>query len=352
MAIIAQESSTAKAGVGERSLRRRPATIRVGYVPLMDAAPLIAAESLGYFEKAGLRVRLEEELGWGSIREKIVYGELDAAHAPGGLLCSILLGIDAPPRSVQTDFVINLQGNAITLSRRLWQKGVTDAESLRLMIRSQAPHKPKFAVVSSYSSHLFLLQKWLRRAGIDPETDVRTTILPPPLVVEHMREGYIDGFCAGEPWNSVAAVGGDGWIAATSESLAPGHPEKILVCTGEMARHFPEEYATLRKAIVAGCQYCESPVNRSALIDLLHERRFVSVSKEALANCLSTKPQNGIGPLPHEGPMIKFCTGDGNRVSRERVAWILNCLTETGALRLDAPQRRRCLGAFRDEQKS
>ena len=123
----------------ERASGRRPATVRIGYVPLMDAAPLIAADALGYFERAGLRVNLEEELGWGSIRDKIVYGELDAAHAPGGLLFSILLGIHAPARSVDTDPVINLQGNAITLSRRLWQKGVTDGDSFRMMIRSESP---------------------------------------------------------------------------------------------------------------------------------------------------------------------------------------------------------------------
>ncbi|MBV8225536.1 MAG: ABC transporter substrate-binding protein, partial [Verrucomicrobia bacterium] len=83
-----------------------------------------AADAFGYFEQTGPRVSLEEELGWGSIRERILYGELDAAHAPGGPLFSILLGIEAPPRSVQTDLVLNLQGNAITLSRRVWQKGV------------------------------------------------------------------------------------------------------------------------------------------------------------------------------------------------------------------------------------
>jgi ABC-type nitrate/sulfonate/bicarbonate transport system substrate-binding protein len=196
MTIIGQEWQSAKLGVHQRSLRRRPATIRIGYVPLIDAAPLIAAEALGFFGEAGLRVSSEEELGWGSVRERIVYGELDAAHAPGGLLFSIFLGIDAPPRPVQTDFVINLERIAITLSSRLWQKGITDGESLRLMICSESPHKPKFGVVSPYSSHVFLLRKWLRRCGIDPEKDVRTTILPPPLVVEHMREGYIDGFCA------------------------------------------------------------------------------------------------------------------------------------------------------------
>jgi hypothetical protein len=124
MAIIAQERSTAKLEARTRSLRRPPATIRIGNVPLMDAAPLIAADAFGYFEQTGPRVSLEEELGWGSIRERILYGELDAAHAPGGPLFSILLGIEVPPRSVQTDPVLNLEGNAITLSRRVWQKGV------------------------------------------------------------------------------------------------------------------------------------------------------------------------------------------------------------------------------------
>ena len=334
--------------VRERASGRRPATVRVGYVPLIDAAPLIAAEALGYFERAGLRVNLEQELGWGSVRDKIVYGELDAAHAPGGLLFSILLGIHAPARSVETDLVISLQGNAITLSRRLWQKGVTNGDSLRMMIRSEAPGKPRFAVVSPYSSHLFLLHQWLRKAGINPETDVRIVILPPPLVVEHMRQGYIDGFCAGEPWNSVAALGGDGWIVATSASLAPDHPEKVLICAREMSGDFPEEYAVLRKAILAGCHYCESAANRLALIDLLHERLFVSVSKEALANCLSNLPQTGVLPLSVKGPLIKFHAGDGNRASRERAVWILNSLTQTKALPLDPSQRRHCLEAFKD----
>ena len=348
MAVVIQGKVIGKLPGRERAASRRPATVRIGYVPLIDASPLIAAEALGYFERAGLRVKLEEELGWGSIRDKIVYGELDAAHAPGGLLFSILLGLHAPARRVDTDLVISLQGNGITLSRRLWQKGVTDGDSLRMMIRSEAPRKPKFAVVSQYSSHLFLLHQWLRKSGISPETELSVVILPPPLVVEHMRHGDIDGFCAGEPWNSVAALGGEGWIAATSASLAPNHPEKVLVCTQEMAGNFPDEYAALRKAILAGCQYCESTANRSELINLLHEQLFVSVSKETLANCLSNQPRSGVLPHSAQGPLIRFHAGDGNRASRERAAWILNSLTQTRALALDSSQRGRCLEAFKD----
>jgi ABC-type nitrate/sulfonate/bicarbonate transport system substrate-binding protein len=163
-----------------------------------------------------------------------------------------------------------------------------------------------------------------------------------------MRQGHIDGFCAGEPWNSVAALSRDGWIVATSSSLAPNHPEKILICTQEMAGNFPEEYAALRKAILAGCQYCESAANRSQLIDLLHERLFVSVSKETLGNCLSNPAQTGVLPDLAQGPLIRFHVADGNRASRERAVWVLNSLTQTKALPLDPSQRRHCLEAFKD----
>ena len=125
-----------------------------------------------------------------------------------------------------------------------------------------------------------------------------------------------------------------------------GHPEKILACTQEMAGNFPEEYAAFRKAILAGHQYCESAANQ--LIDLLHERPFVSVSKETLANCLSNRPQTGVLSLSAQGPLIRFHAGHGNRAARERVAWILNSLTETGAVPLDPSQRKRCLEAFKD----
>ncbi|HEU4677936.1 MAG TPA: CmpA/NrtA family ABC transporter substrate-binding protein, partial [Terrimicrobiaceae bacterium] len=163
-------------------------TFRLGYVPLVDAAPLLVAEALGLFANRGLTVSLSVELGWGSIREKLVYGELDAAHAPGPLLFSILMGTDSRACGVSTDLVLNLQGNGITLSRRFWDRGVRDARTFQAMVRSQAPHKPAFAVVARFSSHHFLLRRWLRTAGLDPDRDVRIVVLPPPLVAEHMKE--------------------------------------------------------------------------------------------------------------------------------------------------------------------
>lgn len=305
-------------------------TFRIGYVPLSDAAPLLAAEALGYFEQENLQVRLTPELGWGSIREKLVYGELDAIHAPGGLLFSILNGTHARPCDVQTDLVLNLQGNAITLSRRLWQKGVRDVHGLRLMIRSEMPRKPVFAVVSPFSSHLYLLCMWLRSAGINPDTEVRIAILPPPLVGEHMREGQIDGFCVGEPWNSVSALTGEGWIAATSATLAPLHPEKVLATTSSLI--LTEEYQQLRQAVIKAGQWCEHPNNRKAVVELLQERALPSVSQDAIANAFNPALHNGMEPLPAREPLLCFHRHDANAVNSQRSAWYLEGLKESHVL--------------------
>lgn len=323
---------------------RRADTLRLGYVPLIDAAPLLVAEAQGYFKKEGLQVRLSPELGWGSVRDKIVYGELDAAHAPGGLLFSILGGTHTPLRDVATDLVLNLQGNAITLSRKLWERGVRDAATLRLMIRSEAPRKPVFAVVSPFSSHLILLREWLRLAGINPDRDTRIAVLPPPLVGEHMREGLIDGFCAGEPWNSTVALAGDGWIAATSTNLAPRHPEKIFLTTATFRQ--TDEYAALRAALVRAGKWCDAPGNRGALVDLLHGEFRHCVNREALENSLIGPLNTGVKIPLETAPLHCFHHHDANAATPERAAWFFDGLVEAGCLPGRAENRRAALKAF------
>ncbi|HEY5705059.1 MAG TPA: CmpA/NrtA family ABC transporter substrate-binding protein [Terrimicrobiaceae bacterium] len=319
---------------------------RLGYVPLVDAAPLLVAEALGLYARRGVAVNLSPELGWGSIREKVVYGELDAAHAPGPLLFSMLLGTHSRACGVSTDLVLSLQGNAVTLSRRFWDRGVRDAATFRLLVRGEAPHKPVFAVVARFSSHHFLLRKWLRSAGLDPERDVRIIVLPPPLVVEHMREGQIDGFCAGEPWNSAAALSGEGWVIATSVSLAPRHPEKVLLVGNEILHRQPEGCSALREAVLEACRFCDQPENRQTVVDILHDSRVFSVTKEVLANSLIGPFNTGITKLEGQGSFLMFHRGGANSATHERAQWCLEAVIETGALVADGRARKLCLDAF------
>jgi ABC-type nitrate/sulfonate/bicarbonate transport system substrate-binding protein len=324
-------------------------TFRLGYVPLVDAAPLLVAEALGFYADRGLAISLSAELGWGSIREKIVYGELDVAHAPGPLLFSILLGTDSRACGVSTDFVLNLQGNGITLSRRLWDRGVRDTRTFQAMVRGEAPHKPTFAVVARFSSHHFLLRKWLRSAGLDPDRDVRIVVLPPPLVAEHMKEGQIDGFCAGEPWNSAAALSGEGWVVATSVSLAPRHPEKVLLARNEVIHRQPEGYAALRAAVLEACRFCDQAENRKTVVEILHESRIFMVSKEILMNSLVGAFNTGVADLEARGPFLVFHQGGANEATHERAQWCLETVLEAGALVADSRTRKLCLDAFLDE---
>jgi ABC-type nitrate/sulfonate/bicarbonate transport system substrate-binding protein len=325
-------------------------TFRIGYVPLVDAAPLLVAEALGLYSRRGVAVSLSAELGWGSIREKLVYGELEAAHAPGPLLFSILLGTRSRACGVTTDLVLSLQGNAITLSRRFWDRGVRDANTFRALVRGEAPHKPVFAVVARFSSHHFLLRSWLRSAGLDPERDFRIVVLPPPLVVEHMREGQIDGFCAGEPWNSVAALSGEGWVVATSMSLAPKHPEKVLLVRNEIFHRQPDGYSALRSAILEAGRFCDQPENRQAVVDILKGYHAFPVTKQVLMNSLVGPFSTGIADLEGEGPFLMFHQGDANSATRERAQWCLETVIETGALLADGRTRKLCLDAFLDER--
>ena len=325
---------------------------RIGYVPLIDAAPLLVAEALGLYSKWGVGVSLSAELGWGSIREKLVYGELEAAHAPGPLLFSILLGTHSRPCGVTTDHVLSLQGNAITLSRRFWDRGVRDAHTFRLLVRGEAPHRPAFAVVARFSSHHFLLRNWLRSAGLDPARDVRIVVLPPPLVVEHMSEGQIDGFCAGEPWNSAAALCGEGWVVATSVELAPKHPEKVLLVRDEIFYRQPDGYSALRSAILEAGRFCDQPENRQAVVDILQECHAFSVTRQVLMNSLVGPFNTGVADLEGQGPFLMFHRDDANRATRERAQWCLETVMETGALVADARTRKLCLGAFLDEHEA
>ena len=194
--------------------------IKLGFVSLCDCAPVVMAEELGLFSKYGLRVELSREVGWATIRDKIIYGELEAAHAPAGLVVAASCGLGSVQSECVTGLMISLNGNAITLSEDLWKKGVRDAQTLRRLV-AEGERTYVLGIVNAYSAHSFLLRNWLRAHGISPERDVRLVVVPPAQVHTNLKAGHLDGYCVGEPWNSLAVLSGSGWSVATSEELAP-----------------------------------------------------------------------------------------------------------------------------------
>ncbi|TAL05073.1 MAG: nitrate ABC transporter ATP-binding protein, partial [Verrucomicrobia bacterium] len=274
----------------------RNRALRLGFVPLTDCAPLALAQELGLFKQYGLRVTLCRELGWAAVRDKIITGELDAAQAVCGMPVAATLGLGSAECECVTGLVLNAHGNAITLSTELWERGVRDGATLRDFIqRNRRERTLTFGVVFPVASHNFLLRGWLAAAGIDPDQDVRIVVVPPPQMPSAVKAGHIDGFCVGEPWNTVAIESRTGWCVATTAELAPGHPEKVLAVRRDFAELCGAEHEALIAALLDAGEFCSKPENRDAVISVLARREFVGCDADTLRPALSGEFNFGHG---------------------------------------------------------
>lgn len=307
--------------------------LRVGFLPLVDAAPIIAAHELGYFRDNGLRVALSREPGWATLRDKVVQGELDAAHALAGLLWAVRLGIDCQQAAVLTGMVLNLHGNAITLSNALWRAGVRDGAALRGEARRRrGERKLTLGIVFPISAHSLFLRAWLRAHDIDPVRDVRLVVLPPAQMFRNLAAGTIDGYCVGEPWNSMAILRGAGWCPEISARFMPGHLEKVLMVTEAFAERRKEEHLALIQALYRAALWCDEAGNRRSLSTLLSERRYLNVPESLIAPSLTGPFPTGTGTsLPSDQFLVFHRQGAGNP-SRARADAFQRSLTSAGLL--------------------
>jgi ABC-type nitrate/sulfonate/bicarbonate transport system substrate-binding protein len=278
---------------------------------------------MGLFRKYGLRVTLHRELGWATIRDKIIYGELDAAHALAAMPVAATLGLGSIRCECLTGIVLNLHGNAITISNALRDRGVSDAASLRELIQRSRSETFTFGAVATFSSHHFLLRKWFADAGINPERDVRIVMVPPPQMVGNLKAGHLDGFCVGEPWNSVAVQSRAGWCVATSAELAPGHPEKVLMVRKDFAQNRAAEHVALLAALLEACAFCDDAANHDLLIAALAKPEYVGAPAAALRPAIRGQFNFGNGIVRSIPDFIVFHRDAANEPSPSKAAWVV-----------------------------
>lgn len=296
--------------------------MKVGFLPENDCAPVVVAHEFGLFKKYGLEVELYSQAGWKNVHDKLVQQQLDAAHAPGMLPLLTQLGLAPETTECVTGLVLNLQGNAITISSELWRLGVRDGASMREQMWADRARKAyTFGVSCPLSSQYALLCQWLK-ANTPPHTAVRIESVPAEQMFPLLKLGYLDGFCAGEPWTSVAVQAGVGACVATSAGLAPLHPEKVLLVRKEFAEKRADEHERLIAALLEACFLCEQPENRDLLCDLLAQPRYVNAPRECLEPDL-------IGPFGHQGSAILspkglniFHHSQANEPTPAKTAWL------------------------------
>lgn len=308
-----------------------PRPLRLGFLALTDAAPLVAAQELGLFAHYGLRAQLSREVGWATIRDKLIFGELDAAQALAPMLWAVQLGLGCAPTAVCTGLVLNLHGNALTLSHRLWASGVRDAVTLRTeALQRRGERKLTFGVVFPFSSHHLLLRQWLQAARLDPERDVRIAVVPPAQMFRNLAAGTLDGYCAGEPWNTLAVHRGEGWCPAWSAALAPGHVEKVLMVRADFADRRAAEHAALIAALAAAAAWCDEPHHRGQLAEMLASPVYLNLPAKVIAPALLGRFDCGHGRIESVPDFHVFSHGDASAPTPARAAALQSELGAAG----------------------
>ncbi|PSB40374.1 bacitracin ABC transporter ATP-binding protein, partial [filamentous cyanobacterium Phorm 6] len=249
----------------------------IGFIPLTDCAPLVVAKEKGFFKAHGLEeVTLSREPSWKEIAKGIAEGRLDAAQMVAGMPIAMLLGLDGQaPVPVNSALTLSRNGNSIIFGKHFYDKGIRTLKDFKAEIANTPDTVHTLGMVHSASMHNLLFRYWLAAGGIDPDLDVGLTVIPPPQMVSNLKAGNIDGYCAGDPWNSHAVNGGSGFVIARSLDILPGHIEKVLGVTEDWAQKYPQTHLALVKALLEACDYCDDRRNREEILQLICQEQYI-----------------------------------------------------------------------------
>ena len=280
---------------------RSGAPLTLGFIPLVDCAPLVVAREKGFAAAEGLSLSLVREKSWANIRDRVMLGHFDAAQMLGPMPIASTLGIGHVATPMIAPFSLGLGGNAITISPVVFAEMAAAGASLAsgpaemgkalasvVARRRNGGGAPlTLAVVHPFSGHNYELRYWLAAAGIDPDHDVRIIVLPPSFMVNAVLDRQIDGFCVGEPWNSLAVEAGAGVIAVTKSSLWRQGPEKVLGFRADFAERWPERLAALLRAVYRAAEWAGRSENHDELGKMLAAPEYLAAPAEIIGRALS-----------------------------------------------------------------
>ena len=279
--------------------------VKVGFIPLTDCASVVIASVMKFDEKYGIKIIPSKEASWAGVRDKLVNGELDAAHVLYGLIYGVHLGIGGQKKDMAALMTLNNNGQGITLSNQLKDKGVTDGVKLKTLVDKEK-RDYTFAQTFPTGTHAMWLYYWLASHGIDPFKDVKNIVVPPPQMVANMRVGNMDGFCVGEPWGARAIYDKIGFTAATTQDIWKDHPEKVLGCTGEFAQKYPNTSRALIMAVLEASQYIDTMSNRHKVAEIIADKSYVNCPVDVIDQRMEGKYEDGLGKKWNDPNYMKF----------------------------------------------
>jgi len=283
--------------------------VKIGFIPLTDCAPIVVAAQMGFDKKYGIKITPSKEASWAAVRDKVANGELHAAHILYGMVYGVQLGIGGQQKDMAVLMSLNNNGQGITLSNQLKEKGVKDGRSLKRLLDNEN-RDYTFAQTFPTGTHAMWLNYWLAANGIDPVKDVKNIVVPPPQMVANMRIGNMDGYCVGEPWNARAIYDKVGFSVATSQDIWTDHPEKVLGTTAEFVAKNPNTARAMIMAILDACKFIDATENRAKVAKLISGKSYVNAPEDVIGGRFVGDYDNGIGKKWKDPNYMKFY-GDG-----------------------------------------
>jgi two-component system, oxyanion-binding sensor len=338
--------------------------LRIGFIPLVDAAALIVAVDKGFATAEGLDVTLVREVSWSNVRDKLNIGLFDAAHllAPVAIASSLGLGHIKVP--ISAPFNLGLNGNAITVSPALHAAimgelaghpldPMATATALARVIanRRKAGAEPlTFGMTFPFSTHNYQLRFWMAAGGVDPDEDVRLVVLPPPYMVDSLASGQVDAFCVGAPWNSVAVDLGVGHILHFVSDILVRAAEKVLAVRQTWAEKNPQVLAALIRAASRAAEFIEQPDNRVEAARILSQPDRIAVDAEVIQRTLSGRLKVSPDGTMRESSRYLLVAREGaERPEPVQAAWLYAQMVRWGQTAFSPEALKTAIGVLRPD---
>lgn len=318
--------------------------VRAGFLPLVDAALLIVAREKDFAREEGIDLHLSRETSWANIRDRISVGHFDVAHMLAPLPIAANLGLSPLDVPFIAPMALGLGGNAVTVSNDLWKALAAEGapsdgnpahagEALRNVIaarRGRGERPLVFAVVQTFSGHHYELRYWLAACGIDPARDLTITVVPPPLMVDALKAGRIDGYCVGEPWNTAAVHDGSGRIVTTKSSIWRSSPEKVLGLTREWAEANSASLSALLRALHRASLWCEDKANAADLAALLARPDYLNLPEPVVLPAITNQISLGDNGPRHVADFLTFANKAATFPWQSHALWFYSQMVRWG----------------------
>lgn len=338
--------------------------LRIGFIPLVDAAALIVAVDKGFAAAEGLDVTLVREVSWSNVRDKLNIGLLDAAHllAPVAIASSLGLGHVKVP--ITAPFNLGLNGNAITVSPGLHAAIMAELDGDRfdpmatalalsrvVAARRKSGAEPlTFGMTFPFSTHNYQLRFWMAAGGVDPDEDVRLVVLPPPYMVDSLANGHVDAFCVGAPWNSVAVDLGVGHILHFVSDILVSAAEKVLAVRQDWSEKNPNTVAALVRAASRAAEFIEEPQNRAEAAHILGAPERIGVDAEVIRRTLDGRLKISSDGTMRESSRYLLVGREGAaRPDPVQAAWLYAQMVRWGQTAISPEALKTAMAVFRPD---